>query len=182
MQLHPFGQPVTVLLHVAEVFHLPVVLFQLGQAAFAVEGQAALAVFGGQAANPPEQVGDWQAPAQLLLQQGFGGLGLKLPLIGCVEADGAGAAGQACGATAHGAGQADVEIVLALQPEQGGAAGLARRANADLAADLPAIELAGLGFVGLPLGRVALAAEGFVGRQAGAAAEQGQAANGDQVA
>ena len=42
--------------------------------------------------------------------------------------------------------------------------------------------IGGLGFVGLPLGRVALAAEGFVGRQAGAAAEQGQAANGDQVA
>ena len=64
-------------------------------------------------------------------------------------------------------------VILALQPEQGAAAGIFRRANADFSFDLPAINAAELILVLLPLRRVALALDGFAAANARTTGEQG---------
>ena len=102
-------------------------------------------------------------------------------LIGHFQQDGAWAAGQACCATAQWSGQANIVIVLALQPEQGAAAGVFRGADANLAIDLPSVEAADLLFVSFPALCIALAFKGFFGCQARAAGEQGDQPKGDQV-
>lgn len=150
MQLDPLGQPVTALLCITEVFDLPVVLFEIGQAAVAVQGQATLAVGGGQPANPPGQMRDRQVPAQLFFEQGFRGRGFVTSLVGDFQRDLAGTSGQAGGAATQRAGQADIVVILALQPEQRAAARILGGANADLAVDLPAVEAAQLLFVLAP--------------------------------
>ncbi|MGY2962345.1 hypothetical protein ACVWZP_003294 [Pseudomonas sp. TE36184] len=91
-------------------------------------------------------------------------------------------AGQAGGAAPQWAGQADIEVVLALQPEQGAAAGIFRRAYPDFSFDLPAIDAAELGLVLFPLRRVALALNGLAGTEARATGEQGDEAENDKVA
>lgn len=116
----------------------------------------------------------------MFFQQGFRGLSLVAALPGDLQAHRAFTPGQACCAAAERAGQADVVVALALQPEQGAAAGVARGADADLAVDLPGIQLAELLLVGFPGLRIALAFQGFVGGQAGAAAEQGQRGGGEE--
>ena len=69
VQLDALGQPIAALLHITEVLNLPAILFQGGQAAIAIEAQAALAVRRGQAANTPDQVRDWKLPADLLFKE-----------------------------------------------------------------------------------------------------------------
>ena len=78
---------------------------------------------------------------------------------------------QARGAATQGAGQADIVVVLALQPEQGAATRVLGGADTDLAVDLPGIQAADLLLVGLPALRVALAFQGFFRSQAGAACQ-----------
>ena len=112
----------------------------------------------------------------MLLQQGFRRFGAETAAVGYFQQDVTRATGQAGGAAAQWAGQANVVVILALQPEQGGAAGILRGADADLAVDLSAIELSDLLFVGFPLGWVALAFQRFVRGEAGAAGEQGDKA------
>lgn len=115
-----------------------------------------------------------QVEAQLLLQEFFRRFGLVAALVGDFQRYVTRAPGEACGATAERAGQANVGVILALQPEQRAAAGVTRGADADLAVDLPAVEGADLLLVRLPARRVAQALfHRFTGGQAGAASEQG---------
>ena len=182
MQLDALGQPVTALLYIAQVFDLPAILFEGRQAAVAVEAQATFAVGGGQAAYPPHQMRYGQLPADLFFQQRFRRGRFIAPLVGNFEAHLSRSAGQACCASTQWAGQANVVVVLALQPEQGAAAGIFRGANPDLAVDLPAIDAAELCLVLFPLRRVARAFNGFAGAEARATGEQGDEAENDNVA
>src|SRR5690606_13333422 len=81
-QFDALRQAIAALLDVAQVLQLPAVLLQARQVAVAVEGDAAAAVWRGQAAYPPEQVGNRQTPAELLFQQGFRRFGLVAALVG----------------------------------------------------------------------------------------------------
>jgi hypothetical protein len=71
---------------------------------------------------------------------------------------------------------------LALQPEQRAAAGILRRADADLAIDLPTVKAAELFFVHTPLIGVTLALYGFAGGHAGTTGEQGDQTEYEYVA
>ncbi|MNF74943.1 hypothetical protein D3C84_569910 [compost metagenome] len=182
MQLDSLGQPVTVLLCVGGVFDLPAVLLEAGQAAVGIQRQAAFAARCRESANPPGQIGHRQLPAHLFFEQGVRAWRGVATLVGDFQRDVAGATGQAGRATTQRAGEADIVVVLALQPEQGAAARVFRGANADLAVDLPAIEGCQLLFLHAPLRGVALTLEGFTGTKTRTAGEQGDEAENDDVA
>ncbi len=117
-----------------------------------------------------------QFPAQLFFNQGFRGLRVIAALIGHFQRDFARATGQAGRATTQWAGETDVVVILALQPEQRAAARIFWRADADFAVDLPAVEAGQLLFVLAPLGLVALTLDRFAGNEARATGEQGDEA------
>jgi hypothetical protein len=178
VQLDALGQGEAVLFGVAQVLDRPLILHQRGQPALGVESGLALAGRGWKAAYPPYKMRDGQTPANLFLQQLFGAARLVAALVGHFQADLARATGQAHSAAAQGAGQADIVIVLALQPVQGSTAGILGRANTHLAVDVPAIDLAGLRPVGSPLGAadLAFALAGVTAAETGTAGQQGNQA------
>ncbi|GAO95280.1 hypothetical protein PSA5_21205 [Pseudomonas syringae pv. actinidiae] len=93
----------------------------------------------------------------MILQKRFRGRGFVAALIGNFERHSARPAGQSRSATAQRTGQANVVVILTLKPEQRAAAGILRRADADLAVDLPAVKAAQLLLVFAPLRGVTLA-------------------------
>ncbi|CAI8837899.1 hypothetical protein EMIT0P74_220029 [Pseudomonas sp. IT-P74] len=182
MQFDPFGQPVTVQLGIFGVFDLPTVLFETGQTTVAVQGQAAFAVRSREPAHPPGQVGHRQFPAQLFFEQHFRVRRVVAPLVGDFQRHLARTSGKASRAAAQWSGQANVVVILALQPEQRAAARIFRCANADFAVDLPAIKARKLLFVLTPLGGVAMTHDRFAGTQACATGEQGDKTENDEMA
>ncbi|CAI8761455.1 hypothetical protein EMIT0P218_170025 [Pseudomonas sp. IT-P218] len=182
VQFDPLRQPVAVLLGVGGVFDLPAVLFETGQAAIAIEGQAAFAVRRRQSADPPGQVGNRQLPAKLLFEQGIRGRRFVATLVGDFQGNLARASGQARRPATQGAGETNVVVILALQPEQRAAAGIFRRTDAYLAVDLPAIKARQLLFVLAPLGGVSVALDRFAGTEARTTGEQGNETENDEVA
>ncbi|CAI8805215.1 hypothetical protein EMIT0P253_220034 [Pseudomonas sp. IT-P253] len=182
MQFDPLGQPIAVLFGIAQVLDLPAILLQFGQAAIGIQSQVAFAVGSRKSTNPPGQIRDWQFPAQLFFEQGFRVRCVIPTLIGHFQRDLARATGQACCAATQGAGEANIVVILALQPEQRAAARIFRSPNADFAVDLPAIKACELLFVLAPLGGVTVALDRFASAEACTAGEQGDETENDNVA
>ncbi|MCY1177593.1 hypothetical protein D9M73_179080 [compost metagenome] len=170
------------MLGVGGVVDLPAILFKARQAAVGVQGQATFAVGSREPAHPPGQVGHRQLPAKLFFEQHFRIRRVVTSLVGDFQRHLARASGQASRPAAQWSRQANVVVILALQPEQRAAARVFRGTDADLAVDLPAIEAGQLLFVLAPLGGVAMSLDRFAGTKACATGEQGDKTENDEMA